>query len=96
MPMKPVFGKAATSAPKAASRRFTARPAPPARASAAVSRHHCEGGGGVDAEERRVQQPRRGFWAPKRNSMQGSAKNSTKTFRPGIAASGSARSRPAR
>jgi hypothetical protein len=90
-PMKPVFGKAATSAPKAASfqpmralRVSSTTPATTASAlapqtSATLPSSNCA----------------IGVPAPKRSSMHGSAKYSTKVLRPGIASSGRRRARAA-
>ncbi|MCY1309368.1 hypothetical protein D9M70_594580 [compost metagenome] len=89
--MKPVFGKAATSAPKAASfqpmralRVNSTTPATTASAqmpqiSATLPSSSCA----------------MGVPAPKRSSMQGSAKYSTKVLSPGIASSGRMRVRAA-
>ncbi len=88
-PMKPEFGKAATSAPKAAS--FMLTPGPPgvkrsvmamvnSTISAAPPPQIAISTGSISCAK--------GMLAPKRNSMQGRAKNSTKPFRPGIADSG--------
>ncbi len=85
--MKPVFGNAATSAPKAAS----FKPTTCGRSvTAIVNSTTSSAHGSVDAEQRpgRATAPS-GVLAPKRNSMHGSAKYSTKAFSPGIAASGS-------
>ncbi len=89
-PMKPVFGKAATSAPKAASRRST--PSAPGRRaqvipivsdtiSSALVSQTASSPGSISCSSGRL--------APKRYSMHGSAKYSTKAFSPGIAAAGS-------
>ena len=85
-PMKPVFGKAATSAPKAAS----FQPMRCLRASATVapttiSAHRPHTSATPASSSCAIGAP-----APKRNSMHGSAKYSTKVFRPGMALSGSA------
>ena len=84
-PMKPELGKAATSAEKAASRGPApeARPRTSARPSttAAQAMYRPLITGSSNAA--------RGVFMQKRSSMQGRAKNSTKVFRPGIAAKGS-------
>ena len=91
-PMKPVLGKAATSAPNEASfqpmRRFsvTAIVKP-----TMVKAHSSQTPNTLASSSWAI-----GVVAPKRYSMQGSAKNSTKPFRPGIASSGSMRRRAAR
>ena len=85
-PMKPVFGKAATSAPKAASfhpiralgLRVTVR-------HTTISAHTPQ----TPATPASVNCPI-GAPAPNRNSMHGSAKYRTKTLSPGMAASGNA------
>ena len=90
-PMNPVFGKAATSAPKDASfqpmrelrlaqtTNATDTSAHSTQTEAAAASSSCA----------------TGVLAPKRYSMQGSAKYSTKELRPGIASSGSMRLRAA-
>jgi hypothetical protein len=90
-PMKPVFGNAATSAPKAASfqpmralRVNTTTPATTASAQAPQT----------SATLPSSSWPM-GVPAPKRSSMHGSAKYSTKALRPGIASSGRMRARAA-
>ena len=90
-PMKPVLGKAATSAPKEASfqpmRRFrlmaTANPTMTSAHSNQVKNTLASSNCAIGVD------------APKRYSMQGSAKNSTKLFRPGMASSGNMRRRAA-
>ena len=90
-PMKPVFGNAATNAPKAPSFQptralrvnittpATTTSAPRPQTSATLPSSNCP----------------MGVPAPKRSSMQGSAKYSTKALRPGIASSGRIRARAA-
>ena len=90
-PMKPEFGKAATSAPMAASgheppcRR--AQPAVAATMSAAASSHSSAMTG--------LNSCAAGVALPNRYSMHGSAKYSTNMFSPGTASSGSSRVRAA-
>jgi hypothetical protein len=90
-PMKPVFGKAATSAPKAPSFQ-------PMRAfrlivtvKATITSAHSNQVKNTPASSNCAI----GVVAPKRYSMQGSAKNSTKPLSPAIASSGSMRWRAA-
>ena len=86
-PMKPVLGKAATSAPKAAS--FSGTRADQVAAmvkktiSSAASRYTPMTTGSINCAT--------GSPMPKRSSMLGSAKNSTKLLSPGIDDSGSQR-----
>ena len=90
-PMKPVLGKAATSAPKAAS--FQPRRGREAsRASPTTTRPHSSHSASTVPSSSCAT----GVLAPKRYSMQGSAKNSTKPFRPAMASSGNMRRRAAR
>jgi hypothetical protein len=88
-PMKPEFGKAATRAPKAASFIETPGPSGERRSvsaivnptiSSALPPQMAISTGSISCAK--------GMLAPKRNSMQGKAKNSTKPFRPGMADSG--------
>ncbi|MNZ98720.1 hypothetical protein D3C78_1180190 [compost metagenome] len=88
--MKPVLGKAATSAPKAASfqpwrRRVSATTAPTITRPQARYTPATAGSSSCAM----------GVAAPKRYSMQGRAKYSTKLFKPAIAGSGSRPSRVA-
>ncbi len=90
-PMKPVFGKAATSAPNEAS----FQPMRAFRLMATVnptitSAHSSQTPNTATSSSCAI-----GVVAPKRYSMHGSAKNSTKPFRPGIASSGNSRRRAA-
>ena len=83
-PMKPVLGKAATSAPKDASFQRMRAFRLMAMLNATISK----------AQNKYVKNtPASSNWAigvsaPKRNNMQGSAKNSTKPFNPGMASRG--------
>jgi hypothetical protein len=90
-PMKPVFGNAATSAPKAASfqptREFRVNATTPATTASAQMPH-------ISATLPSSSCPM-GVPAPKRSSMHGSAKYSTKVLRPGMASSGRMRARAA-
>ena len=90
-PMKPVLGKAATSAPKAASfqpmRARVSATMPPT-----ITRAHSTY---TPATTGSSSCPM-GVLEPKRNSMHGSAKNSTKAFSPGMAGCGSVPLRAAR
>ena len=89
--MKPVLGKAATSAPKAASfhpRRRSVRATVPPTMSSAHSRYSPATAGSSSCAM--------GVLAPKRYSMHGSAKYSTKLFSPPMADTGSAPARVAR
>ena len=88
-PMKPVFGNAATSAPKAASRSPTPGPLSSRRSvaamvkntiSSALARYTPISAGSISCAN--------GMLDPKRNSRHGNAKNSTKPLSPGIADSG--------
>ena len=90
--MKPVLGKAATSAPRAASfqrmRGFRlAQTTPPTTASPTSSQTSSTCTSSSWAM---------GVLAPNRYSMAGRAKNRTKPFSPGMASSGSARRRAAK
>jgi hypothetical protein len=90
--MKPVFGKVAVRAPNDASSigtrgervRYTVQPI----ISRAPTRYRPPTTGSSTCAT--------GSAEPKRNSRQGSAKNSTKPFKPGIADSGSTSARAAR
>ncbi len=86
-PMKPVFGNAATRAPKEASfqpmRAFLLR----AIVSATMIRAHRVQVKKTPPSSKRAS----GVLAPMRYNMQGRAKNSTKPFRPAIASSGNMR-----
>ena len=84
-PMNPVFGNAATSAPKAASFRCTRSPSVKAMAANTISSAHTT----YTASRAGFSNSSTGVFMPKRNSMHGNAKYSTKAFRPGIALSGS-------
>ena len=90
--MKPVFGKAATSAPKAASFIGTLADSVMAIVKAtivkALHRYTMSTTGFNNCAS--------GVFRPKRNSRQGSAKYRTKALRPGMADSGSTRWRAAR
>jgi len=91
-PMKPVFGKAATRAPNAASFRCTRRlqvTATVKNTSSSAHSSHTPNMPGCSSSST-------GVFAPKRNSMQGSAKYRTKLFSPAMALSGSTFCRPAR
>ncbi len=91
-PMKPVFGNAATSAPKAASFICTAADKVTAMVKNTINRALVR----YTTSTTGLSNCASGVLVPKRNSMHGSAKYSTKAFRPGIAASGSTRWRAAR
>ncbi len=90
-PMKPVLGNAATSAPKAASfqRMRSFRVTTTVKATV-TSAHSSQVKNTLASSSWAI-----GVVAPKRYSMQGSAKNSTKPLSPGIASSGSMRRRAA-
>ena len=90
-PMNPELGKAATSAPMAASgqpapRRRAYQATPVTMSSAHISHKRATTG---------LNSCQRGVPLPKRYSMQGSAKYSTNMFSPGTASSGSRRARAA-
>ena len=84
-PMKPEFGNAATSAPNAAFFRSTLGPSVTAMVKNTISSADAA----YTASATGSSKVASGSPAPKRNSMHGSAKNSTYTLRPGIALSGS-------
>ena len=90
--MKPVLGQTTVSAPSAASFIGTASE----RVSAIVANTRAVAAISVMTMTTGLMICATGSDAPKRNSMHGSAKYSTKMLRPGIAASGSRRARPAR
>ena len=84
-PMKPLFGKAATSAPKAASFSWTLAPCVTAMVKETITSaaaRYTPSTPGFNSSST-------GVFMPKRNNMQGRAKKSTKPFKPGIAASAS-------
>ena len=87
-PMKPVFGKAATSAPKAASFQPMQPRRPNFIVNAIVSVTISSAHSTYTATRLGSSSCAIGVLAPKRYNMQGSAKNSTKLFSPGIASSG--------
>ena len=91
-PMKPELGKAATSAPMAAS----GQPAPSRRARQAVAPTISAPLSSHSTATTGLNSCISGVVLPKRYSMQGSAKYSTNMFRPGTASSGSRRERAAR
>ncbi len=91
-PMKPVFGNAATSAPNAASFSCTALD----KVTAIVKNTIASADTRYTASTMGLSSSPIGEFMPKRNSMQGSAKYSTKALSPGIADSGKTRCRAAR
>ena len=90
-PMKPVLGKAATRAPKAAS----FRPMPAATDHHTVADTISSAHTMYSPSHTGLTSCANGVLAPKRNSMQGSAKKSTKMLSPVMADSGSTRWRAA-
>ena len=90
--MKPVLGKAATSAPKEAS----FQPMRPLRVTATVNATMISAHSRYTATRLASSSCATGVFAPKRYNMQGSAKYSTKVLRPGIAACGNRPRRAAR
>ena len=86
-PMKPVLGNAATSAPKAASLSRSAGPSVTAMVKPTITKAHSR----YTPPIARLNICATAVLAPKRNSRQGRAKNSTKAFSPGMADSGSIR-----
>ena len=91
-PMKPELGKAATSAPKAASFRFTRAE----RVNQTVPNTTSSAASVYTPSTTGLSSSPSGVVRPKRNSMAGSAKYRTKALRPGIALSGSTFWRAAR
>ena len=83
-PMKPVLGKAATRAPKDASFQRMRSLRLTATLNATIRLAHSKYVKNTPASSSCAI----GVLAPKRNSMHGSAKNSTKPFRPGMAGKG--------
>ena len=83
-PMKPVFGKAATSAPKDAS----FQPMRGLRLTATVKPTMISAQSKYTPIKLPSSSCPMGVLAPNRNNMQGSAKYSTKAFSPGMAACG--------
>lgn len=91
-PMKPVFGKAATSAPKAAS----FQPMRALRVSATVAPTMTSAHSTYTPATAGSSSWWMGVLAPKRYNMHGSAKYSTKALSPGMAGCGSTPRRAAR
>jgi hypothetical protein len=83
-PMKPVFGKAATSAPKDAFFRSTG----PFHETAMVKNTMMSAHSTYTASTNGFSNCSTGVFMPKRNSMHGRAKYRTKALSPGIADSG--------
>ena len=87
--MKPELGKAATSAPKAASFMDTPGPSGERRSVSAIVKPTISSALPPQmAISTGSMSCAKGMLEPKRNSMHGSAKNSTKPFNPGMADSG--------
>ena len=89
--MKPEFGKAATSAPKDASFRCTRSSSVTATVKKTITSAHTT----YTSSTAGLSSCSSGVFMPKRNSMHGSAKYSTKALSPGMALSGITRWRAA-